>query len=64
MNSSKWYKTAYENLTKDPVNNFLCPLILASDKTTLSDMSDLHMDAIFMTTSIFNTQVRIEQYQA
>jgi hypothetical protein len=35
----------------------LCPLILASDKTTLSDMGDLHVDAIFMSTSIFNFKV-------
>ena len=62
VNSGKWYKTAYDNLIKDQENNFLCPLILASDKTTLSDMGDLHVDAIFMTTSIFNTQVRFELF--
>jgi hypothetical protein len=58
VNSGKWYNMAYTNLIKDPKNNFLCPLILSSDKTTLSDMGDLHVDAIFMTTSIFNTHVR------
>src|SRR5687767_14580443 len=57
VNSGHWYKTAYKNLITDPENDFLCPLILASDKTTLSEMGDLHVDAIFMTTSVFNTQV-------
>ena len=32
--------------------------LLASDKTTISEMGNLQVDAIFMTTSIFNTQVR------
>lgn len=59
VNSGKWYKTAYKNCIKDPKNGFLCPSILASDKTTLSKMGDLHVDAIFMTTSIFNYEVRI-----
>lgn len=58
VNSGQWYKTAYDNLVKDPQNDFLCPLILASDKTTISEMGNLQVDAIFMTTSIFNTQVR------
>lgn len=58
VNSSRWYNTAYNNMVQDPNNNFLCPLILANDKTTISEMGDLHVDAIFMTTSIFNTKVR------
>ncbi|HEY9299357.1 MAG TPA: hypothetical protein VIQ31_23955 [Phormidium sp.] len=57
INSGHWYETAYKNLITDPENDFLCPLILASDKTTLSEMGDLHVDAIFMTTTIFNTKV-------
>lgn len=57
VNSGHWYNTAYKNLVKDFDKDFLCPLILASNKTTLSEMGDLHVDAIFMTTSIFNTQV-------
>ena len=59
VNSGQWYKTSYKNMVKDPNNNFLCPIILSSDKTTLLEMGDLHVDAIFMTTSIFNTQVRL-----
>lgn len=59
VNSGQWYNVAYQNLIKKPDNDFLCPLILASDKTTISEMGDLHVDAIFMTTSIFNTKVRI-----
>jgi hypothetical protein len=56
-NSGRWYQTAYKTCIQDPDKDFLCPLILASDKTTLSDMGDLHVDAIFMSTSIFNYQV-------
>lgn len=58
VNSGWWYNTAYNNMVQDPDNDFLCPLILSNDKTTISDMGELHVDAIFMTTSIFNTKVR------
>lgn len=44
MNNGKWYKTTYDSLIKDPENDYLCPLILASDKTTLLDMGDLHVE--------------------
>src|SRR5687767_621246 len=48
VNSSQWYKNAYNNCIKNPGSNFLCPLILSSDKTRLSEIGDLHVDAIFM----------------
>ena len=57
VNSGTWYNTAYKNCITDPDNDFLCPLVLASDKTTLSELGDLHVDAIFMTTSIFDIKV-------
>ena len=38
VNSSKWYKVAYDNCITDPDTDFLCPIILASDKTTISEM--------------------------
>src|SRR5687767_10145807 len=57
VNSGLWYQNAYSNCINDPKKDFLCPIIFASDKTNLSDMGDLHVDAIFMTTSIFNTAV-------
>ena len=57
VNSGKWYNTAYDNCVKDPNTNFLCPIILANDKTTLSEIGDLHVDAIFMTTSLFDLKV-------
>jgi hypothetical protein len=44
VNSGHWYNTAYNNLVKDSNKDFLCPLILASDKTTLSEMGDLHVN--------------------
>jgi len=59
VNSGTWYATAYNNCIKDPDTDFLCPIILASDKTTLSEIGDLHVDAIFMTTSLFNLKVCI-----
>lgn len=54
INSGTWYNKAYDTCINDPEKDFLCPIVLANDKTTLSDMGDLHVDAIFMTTSIFN----------
>jgi hypothetical protein len=57
VNSGQWYLTAYKNCIENPETDFLCPIILASDKTTLSEIGDLHVDAIFMTTSKFNNEV-------
>ena len=57
VNSGEWYQTAYANCIKDPEKDFLCPIILSNDKTTLSDIGDLHVDGIFMTTSLFNVEV-------
>ena len=59
INSGTWYDKAYQTCVQSPEEDFLCPIVLASDKTTLSDMGDLHVDAIFMTTSIFNTKVSV-----
>ena len=60
VNSGKWYQTAYDKCITDPESEFLCPIILASDKTTISEMGDLHVDAIFMTTSLFDYKVRMQ----
>ena len=57
INSGTWYNKAYQTCIKNPEEDFLCPIVLANDKTTLSEMGDLHADAIFMTTSIFNIKV-------
>ena len=57
VNSGIWYNTAYKNCMKDPSMDFLCPIILANEKTTISEIGDLHVDAIFMTTSLFNLKV-------
>lgn len=62
VNSGIWYNTAYSNCVDDPQTDFLCPIILASDKTTLSEIGDLHVDAIFLTTSLFNLKVSINYY--
>ena len=52
-------KMHIKNCIKNPEKDFLCPLILSSDKTTLSEIGDLHVDAIFITLSIFNYKVNI-----
>ena len=57
VKSGKWYKVAYDNCITDPDTDFLCPIILASDKTTILEMGDLHVDAIFMITSLFDYKV-------
>src|SRR5690348_1467821 len=57
INSGTWYDKAYKTCIQNPEEGFLCPIVLACDITTLSDMGDLHVDAIFMTTFIFNTKV-------
>ena len=43
-----------------PAKTSYVPIILTSDKTTLSDMGDLYMDAIFVTASIFNIVVSVK----
>ena len=62
INSGTWYDKAYQTCIKNPEADFLCPIVLASDKTTLLDMGDLHVDAIFMTTSIFDIKVSAAHY--
>jgi hypothetical protein len=62
INSGTWYNKAYQTCIKNPEADFLCPIVLASDKTTLSDMGDLHVDAIFMTTSLFDIKVSAAHY--
>ena len=57
VNSGTWYDIAYNSCINAANKDFLCPLILASDKTTLSEIGDLHVDVIFMSTSIFNIKV-------
>jgi hypothetical protein len=52
VNSGLWFDRAHQNMIKNPDKDFLCPLILDSDKTTLSEKGDLHLDAILMTTSM------------
>src|SRR5687768_16138056 len=59
VNSGKWYQNAYNNCINDPEKDFLCPIIFSNDKTTLSDIGDLHVDGIFMTTSLFNNEVSL-----
>ena len=51
VNSGQWYQNAFKNCIDNPEKDFLCPLILSSDKTTLSEIGNLHVDAIFMTLS-------------
>jgi hypothetical protein len=36
VNSGAWYQKAYKNLVKDPVKDFLVPIVFACDKTKLA----------------------------
>ena len=45
---------------QNPNKDFLRPIILSNDKTTLSDIGDLHVDVIFLTSSLFNVEVSTE----
>ena len=60
VNSGVWYQKAYANCVQNPDKDFLCPIILSNDKTTLSDIGDLHIEAIFLTSSLFNVVVSTE----
>ena len=54
VNSDKWYQTAYQNCVTDSKADFLCPIILATDETVISDMENLHANAMSMPTFLFD----------
>src|SRR5207237_3097091 len=58
VNSGHWYQVAYNNLVKDPSNDFLLPIIFAMDKTTISNTANLHVFVIMFTTTIFKRKIR------
>src|SRR5687767_7965394 len=39
VNSGAWYRTAYKFMIKNVDTDFLCPIIFAMDKTTISNMA-------------------------
>ena len=57
VNSGFWYQQAYNNMIKDPNNEFLMPIIFAMDKT-ISSPDNLHVYLIMFTTSIFKRHIR------
>ena len=57
VNSGNWYQQAYKNMVTNPVDDFLCPIIFSMDKTTISNMSSLHVYAVMFTTTIFDLKV-------
>ena len=58
VSSGTWYDIAYNKCITDANKDFICPFVFASNKTTLSQVRNLHVDAIFMTTSICIIQVK------
>ena len=44
-------------MVTDPDNDFLCPIILSMDKTTISNLGLLSVYAIMFTSSIFDLKV-------
>ena len=54
VNSGHWYQQAYDNKVMDPNKDFLMPIILAMDKTTISNSAHLHVFAVMFTTTIFD----------
>ena len=58
INSGAFYNLAYENMCTKP-NDFLCPLVFTTDKTTLSANANLHSHPFMMTTSLFKCKVSV-----
>jgi hypothetical protein len=58
INSGAFYNLAYENMCTKP-NDFLCPLVFTTDKTTLSANANLHSHPFMMTTSLFKSEVSV-----
>ena len=58
VNSGYWYQQAYERMVIDTNNDFLMPIILAMNKTTISSPTNLHVFAIMFTTTFFDWKTR------
>ena len=57
VNSGSWYRQAYKNMVHNSSEDFLCPIIFAMDKTTISNMLSLHVYAVMFTTTISDFKV-------
>lgn len=56
INSGAFYEKAYQTMCTEP-NDFLCPLIFTTDKTTLSNNANLHAHPFMMSTALFKSAV-------
>ncbi len=54
VNSSSWYKQAYNNMVTDPNKDFLMPIIFAMDKTTISSTACMSVYAVMFSTTVFD----------
>lgn len=57
VNSGHWYHDAYKSKVKDSNNGFLIPIIIALDKTTISNATPLHIFIIMLTTITFKQSI-------
>jgi hypothetical protein len=58
VNSGAWYQQAYKHLVKDPVKDFLVPIVFACDETKLAKSGKTGCWPLLFTTSIFNQRLR------
>jgi hypothetical protein len=57
INSGAFYDKAYSTMCKNPSKDFLAPIIMYMDKTTVSNNANLHSFPIMFSCSLFKLQV-------
>jgi hypothetical protein len=62
VNSGDHYQIAYAELVNNPGKDFLCPIIMYMDETTISLQSQISCHPVMFTTSIFNRQLRNQSH--
>ena len=58
INSGEHYAIAYENMVLDPAKDFLCPIIMYIDETTVSMQSQISCHPVMFTSTLFNRHTR------
>ena len=56
--TGSWYQGALQSMITDPNQQFLCPLLLSTDKTHISREADYYSHPVFFTLAIFNRATR------
>jgi len=55
--TGSWYQTACSTMITNPSKQFCCPIVIATDKTTISEKADYSSHPVFFTLAIFNKMV-------